>query len=55
MKDEVEKKHPEGLEQFKKAIQESWNSLSQGIIDKCINHLEAEMEKILENSGEFAN
>jgi len=53
MKDEVEKKHPEGLEQFKKAIQESWNSLSQGIIDKCI--IEAEMEKILENSGEFAN
>lgn len=55
MKKEVEKKQPKNSADLKSAIMESWNGLSQEIIDNCINHIKEEMIKIIKNKGEFSN
>lgn len=53
LKQKVEKRNVNSIEELKVAIEEEWENIEQSKINHCIEHVEKRLKYVYENEGEF--
>ena len=53
LKDEVEKKSPQNLEELKQGIEQAWEGIDLEVVQNCVEHVKNRMKIVFDANGEF--